>query len=623
MNHFKTIFLSILVFISVGGYSQFTYPIDMEGTYGAGELFVGFGGTVTTVVPNPDPNPPSWNTSANVLKIDKGNQTWAGMEFRAAVPIPAGTFGAAGTAPNFCFDYYTTAPVGYQILFKFNGSPDMYQTATVSGTWSQVCFTPPVGSNGSDWPVIIFRNGTGGNTSDPNFTLYVDNLMYYADADVPVLPLSFTTDSEYFCPGQTVNLVYTQGKGGPYTWYTEPKCGTLVESGSSYTTPILTSDQAYYVQDESAIIATGSRQVGPTGSGTPLNGFSTTGSQFFTNNMANGSFLDAVRMRQHVPTGSPAGGCVFIAQAINITQGITSSVTMNGGSTNNTDIPFNFSTSGSTGALPMNYCDELELRITTSTSGCYVTQSASGGQNLFVPFPNETSPELTFTSATYNAGVSSGNNFLGTNYWIRGNLLAPRIQVNALADVSLCPDPLSNSSLKLKATKLSEVILLQWTDESESNENNDIYEVQRNTDGLSFETIAILYGKDSEINYSYKDSELELLNGNVYYKIKRINNKTNILTSNIELVKINSLNNISIYPNPAKQSFFVLGSLDNDQKIQIKAIDMLGKEVYSSILFLKKGEFKKEINFSSYAKGVYTIQIVSTNEMNTIKLIKK
>jgi hypothetical protein len=180
--------------------------------------------------------------------------------------------------------------------------------------------------------------------------------------------------------------------------------------------------------------------------------------------------------------------------------------------------------------------------------------------------------------------------------------------------------PLSINLLKLKASKLSEVVLLEWI--AESSNNADTFEVQRSVDGSSFETIAIVNEIQNETNYSYADSDIIRTKG-VYYKIRKIVNNKVSLVSNLVYVKTNFSTNISIYPNPATQSFFISGTLDNEQNLQIKVFDVLGKEVCALNFFLSKGAFKKEIDFSSYAVGVYTIQILSAREMSTVKLIKK
>lgn len=232
-------FCLLTLFLILNGfcYSQFTYPIDMEGTYGAGEVFGGFGGATATVVTNPDQT--GWNTSPNVLRIVKGPpEPWAGMEFIYAVPVPAGSFGATGTTPYVCFDYYTNAPVGSTMSLKFelNGNccaPLLNINTAVSGEWSQVCFTPPVGFEGRNKPVIIFRDGDPGDGGS-NFTLHVDNINLYATP--PVIPTPTGVPLPITFEGAQPTFVGTNGASFQSPWnIPTPVTTNLSTAGGLYT----------------------------------------------------------------------------------------------------------------------------------------------------------------------------------------------------------------------------------------------------------------------------------------------------------------------------------------------------------------------------------------------------
>lgn len=61
---------------------------------------------------------------------------------------------------------------------------------------------------------------------------------------IPAMPTSANTS---ICDGNTVTLTAT-APGGTYEWFDLPVGGTLLQTGASYTTPVLNSTTTYYVQ---------------------------------------------------------------------------------------------------------------------------------------------------------------------------------------------------------------------------------------------------------------------------------------------------------------------------------------------------------------------------------------
>lgn len=91
----------------------------------------------------------------------------------------------------------------------------------------------------------------------------------------------------------------------------------------------------------------------------------------------------------------------------------------------------------------------------------------------------------------------------------------------------------------------------------------------------------------------------------------------NLTMSTASLFDVNnSLNDISIFPNPAKNSIQLKNN--NDLKISsIKITNVLGKEVFIS-QFLKS-----EIDISSLNSGIYMLTILSEEKSKTMKFIKQ
>ena len=81
------------------------------------------------------------------------------------------------------------------------------------------------------------------------------------------------------------------------------------------------------------------------------------------------------------------------------------------------------------------------------------------------------------------------------------------------------------------------------------------------------------------------------------------------------------LNNFEIYPNPSISIFNInFNSLIN-QDISINIYSLLGKRIFSENLILYKGNFSKDIDLSSYPKGLYSLEIKTKDGIFNNKLI--
>ena len=93
------------------------------------------------------------------------------------------------------------------------------------------------------------------------------------------------------------------------------------------------------------------------------------------------------------------------------------------------------------------------------------------------------------------------------------------------------------------------------------------------------------------------------------------NTKCNIPTG---LDELNDTNPITIYPNPVKDNFTLLFSLQKSSKVLIKLVNIIGQEMYAKEYeFLNKGDQQINIHTSSLAKGIYSLSL-STKEGRVI-----
>jgi hypothetical protein len=75
-------------------------------------------------------------------------------------------------------------------------------------------------------------------------------------------------------------------------------------------------------------------------------------------------------------------------------------------------------------------------------------------------------------------------------------------------------------------------------------------------------------------------------------------------------------NNLSIYPNPAKDRIYISSNTAIDK---ILVYNIFGQMMYKS----SKKDNSIIVDISNFAKGIYLVKVFSKNEITTKKIIKK
>ena len=78
----------------------------------------------------------------------------------------------------------------------------------------------------------------------------------------------------------------------------------------------------------------------------------------------------------------------------------------------------------------------------------------------------------------------------------------------------------------------------------------------------------------------------------------------------------NTLNNVSVYPNPTKDNLTIETNSTKEQRLEI--INLIGQTVYTNII-----NKKAVVNTSAFANGVYILKLSSDKETKIIKFIKQ
>ncbi len=170
------------------------------------------------------------------------------------------------------------------------------------------------------------------------------------------------------------------------------------------------------------------------------------------------------------------------------------------------------------------------------------------------------------------------------------------------------------------------IVLTNWTVSNAVNLNH--FELQRSTDGIYFETIAVVfYDASSNLSSSYAVKDLSPVAGMNYYKLKIIDNNDGITYSQIQPVQINSnsLSSISVMPNPVVNSTFRIDFNNMNEGIyEVLISDITGKNICTKNIQVNATQTEQIFQkTSSMVTGIYIVTVTnkSNNARQSFKLI--
>lgn len=180
------------------------------------------------------------------------------------------------------------------------------------------------------------------------------------------------------------------------------------------------------------------------------------------------------------------------------------------------------------------------------------------------------------------------------------------------------------------AVYANDLVNVRWVSTFEL--NNDRYEVERSTDGLSFKTVGTVKGMgNSSTKHEYQfndDVSRNILNKNdLYYRLKQVDVDGKSSYTKILIVRVyrtKSLQSLSVTPNPTINDIKVNVQLNENAFIVVKVANSTGIEVMRRTTRGSNGtnSFRLE-GTSRLQAGVYFLEvIVNSNERMMVKLIK-
>jgi len=184
-------------------------------------------------------------------------------------------------------------------------------------------------------------------------------------------------------------------------------------------------------------------------------------------------------------------------------------------------------------------------------------------------------------------------------------------------DAGSCPGVLPVKLSSFTGDIKNCVVNLNWVAQLQSNFKS--YEVQTSTNGLHFQTISIISGKTqgADQEFSYKD--LDVKQGNNFYRLKMTD--VDGKTAYSKIVSVNNTCNRNMfltYPNPVRGILTVRVPDSPNGLTLARLYSSSGKLVYSATF--QNGI--NSINMSTYSSGVYLLNLKNTLETQNIKIVK-
>lgn len=156
--------------------------------------------------------------------------------------------------------------------------------------------------------------------------------------------------------------------------------------------------------------------------------------------------------------------------------------------------------------------------------------------------------------------------------------------------------------------------------------NNDRFEVQRSTDGETFETIHIVKGAGTtsmETDYISVDTKPNI--GMNYYRLKQVDHDGSTRMSEIRSINIldDFYDILAFTPNPTTGQTEVLFNSYRKENVQLQVLSVEGKEVIKMELPAVPGGNRFDLDLTTVEGNVFFVTISTSSKTYSGKLVKK
>jgi hypothetical protein len=157
---------------------------------------------------------------------------------------------------------------------------------------------------------------------------------------------------------------------------------------------------------------------------------------------------------------------------------------------------------------------------------------------------------------------------------------------------------------------------IEWTTATE--ENNDYFEVLHSTNGIDFEVIATVNGAgNSNVMQYYQAIDYNASEGVNYYQLKQVDYDGKSTLSNIQTVRVDANNMITLYPNPANIGQQINVQFQEVLNYQVEVYDISGRLV----LNFSGADSQLQFSTESLSKGNYILRLIDGEQVQVKRFI--
>ncbi len=171
--------------------------------------------------------------------------------------------------------------------------------------------------------------------------------------------------------------------------------------------------------------------------------------------------------------------------------------------------------------------------------------------------------------------------------------------------------PLPVTWMNFTGSLKDKTVLLNWNVANQT--NNKGFEVQRSSDGRSFQPIGFVNAAAAN-GYSFVDATP--LNNLNFYRLRQVDNDGAATYSNTITLRTGSKLQFAVFPNPVTDYFSVQAATTENIKYHI--VNASGQVVSSGIT-----TNNKKIDVSTLPKGTYALQLFTTADKQVFKIVRQ
>jgi hypothetical protein len=165
---------------------------------------------------------------------------------------------------------------------------------------------------------------------------------------------------------------------------------------------------------------------------------------------------------------------------------------------------------------------------------------------------------------------------------------------------------------------------LFWSTASEI--NNEYFVIERSANGENFAEVGRVQGAGNStqtLHYTLKDYNFS---PTTYYRLKQVDFDGTATYHNVVVVQRKDFYgklSLTVFPNPTNGELTIRAQTLNEGEYEIRVVNTLGMLVHQERTYLAEGVNDYTVDFGHLAKGIYSIEVNSTNERKVIRFVKQ